>query len=69
MLVGKPVAFFTLCGKGDRTPLGLVALMLVFAQVIAATRYGADFPWSVRGFLAVQRANLDLSLALRVMVY
>ena len=69
MLVGMPVAFFALCGKGYLTPLGLVTLMLVFAQVMAAKRYGAVFPWSVRRFLAVQRANLDLSLALRVMLY
>ncbi|PIE48215.1 MAG: bacitracin ABC transporter permease [Flavobacteriales bacterium] len=49
IIVMVPVAFFTLWGKGYLAPLGFVALILVFAQVIAATGYGTYFPWSVPG--------------------
>jgi ABC-2 type transport system permease protein len=49
VLVGVPVAFFALWGKGYLAPLGFVALTLVFAQVIASTGYGSYFPWSVPG--------------------
>ncbi len=44
-----PIAFFALWGKGYLAPLGFVALILVFAQVIAATGYGSYFPWSIPG--------------------
>jgi len=49
ILIGVPIAFFALWGKGYLAPLGFVALTLVFAQVIAATGYGSYFPWSVPG--------------------
>lgn len=49
VIVGIPIAFFALYGKGYLAPLGFVALTLVFAQVIAATGYGSYFPWSVPG--------------------
>jgi ABC-2 type transport system permease protein len=49
IIVGVPIAFFALWGKGYLAPLGFVALTLVFAQVIAATGYGSYFPWSVSG--------------------
>lgn len=49
IIVGVPIAFFALWGKGYLAPLGFVALTLVFAQVIAATGYGSYFPWSVPG--------------------
>jgi ABC-2 type transport system permease protein len=49
ILVGVPIAFFALLGKGYLAPLGAVALTLVFAQIIAATGYGSYFPWSIPG--------------------
>lgn len=49
ILVGFPIAFFAILGKGYLTPLGFVALTLVFAQIIAATGYGTYFPWSIPG--------------------
>lgn len=49
IIVGVPIAFFALYGKGYLAPLGFVALTLIFAQVIAATGYGSYFPWSVPG--------------------
>lgn len=44
-----PIAFFALWGKGYLTPLGIVALLLVFAQIIGAIGLGNYFPWSVPG--------------------
>jgi ABC-type transport system involved in multi-copper enzyme maturation permease subunit len=49
ILIGVPIAFFAILGKGYLAPLGFVALTLVFAQIIAATGYGSYFPWSVPG--------------------
>jgi ABC-2 type transport system permease protein len=57
ILIGSPVAFFALSGKGYLTPLGFVALTLVFAQVIAATGHGNYFPWSVPGLFSNIAAN------------
>lgn len=47
IIVGTPIAFIALCGKGYLAPLGFVALLLVLAQVIAAAGYGTYFPWSI----------------------
>ncbi len=47
ILIGVPIAFFAIWGKGYLAPLGFVALTLVFAQIIAATGYGSYFPWSI----------------------
>jgi ABC-type transport system involved in multi-copper enzyme maturation permease subunit len=47
IVLGLPIAFFALWGKGYLSPLSFVALTLVFAQIIAATGFGNYFPWSV----------------------
>lgn len=49
ILIGVPIAFFAIWGKGYLAPLGFVALTLVFSQIIAATGYGSYFPWSIPG--------------------
>lgn len=49
ILIGVPIAFFALVGKGYLAPLGFVALTLVLAQVVAAIGYGSYFPWSIPG--------------------
>lgn len=49
VLLGVPIAFFAIWGKGYLAPLGFVALTLVFAQIIAATGYSSYFPWSIPG--------------------
>lgn len=49
IFLGTPIAFFALRGKGYLAPLGFVALTLVMAQIIAASGYGAYFPWAVPG--------------------
>lgn len=52
ILIGTPIAFFAVWGKGYLAPLGFVALTLVFAQIIAATGYGSYFPWAVPGLFS-----------------
>jgi ABC-2 type transport system permease protein len=47
VLLGTPIAFFAMWGKGYLAPLGCVALVLVFSQIIAAVGYGHYFPWAV----------------------
>jgi len=47
ILLGTPVAFFSMIGKGYLAPLGFIALVLVFSQIIAAVGFGHYFPWSV----------------------
>lgn len=49
VILGTPIAFFAVWGKGYLAPLGFAALIIVFAQVIAATGYGSYFPWAVPG--------------------
>lgn len=49
ILLGTPIAFFSLWGKGYLDSLGFVALTLVIAQIIAATGFGYYFPWSIPG--------------------
>lgn len=49
ILVGIPVAFFAMSSGGYMSPLAFVVLTLVFAQVIAATGFGAYFPWAIPG--------------------
>ncbi|MBL7821759.1 MAG: ABC transporter permease [Saprospiraceae bacterium] len=49
ILIGVPIAFFAIWGKGYLAPLGFVALTLVFAQIISATGFGSYFPWSIPG--------------------
>jgi ABC-2 type transport system permease protein len=48
-VLGTPVAFFALAGRGYLAPLGVVAITLVLAQVIAALGAGAYFPWALPG--------------------
>lgn len=49
VLLNTPIAFFAIWGKGYLTPLGIVALLLVLAQIIGAMGLGNYFPWSVPG--------------------
>ncbi len=52
VLIGTPIAFFALWGKGYLAPLGFVTLTLVVAQIIAATGYGNYFPWALPGLFS-----------------
>jgi len=49
VLLNTPIAFFALWGKGYLTPLGIVALLLVLAQIIGAMGFGTYFPWAIPG--------------------
>lgn len=58
---GMPVAFFALKGRGYLSPLGFVALALVFAQIVAAAGFGAWFPWAVPGIFSGAGGSISLS--------
>jgi ABC-2 type transport system permease protein len=47
VLLGPPIAFFSIWGKGYLTPLGILVLTVVFSQIIVALGYGHYFPWAV----------------------
>jgi ABC-2 type transport system permease protein len=47
LLLGPPVAYFALIGRGYLAPLGFVIFTLIFAQIIAAIGAGSYFPWAV----------------------
>ncbi|MBI1286989.1 MAG: ABC transporter permease subunit [Flavobacteriales bacterium] len=49
LMLGTPIAFFAMWGKGYLAPLAFVALTLVFSQIIAAVGFGAYFPWAIPG--------------------
>jgi ABC-2 type transport system permease protein len=42
-----PMAFLACVGRGYLAPMGFAMLMLFLAQILAATGWGAWFPWSV----------------------
>ena len=42
-----PVAFIASMGRGYLPPLGWAVLTIFFSQIVAATGWGAWFPWSV----------------------
>ncbi|TNE73363.1 bacitracin ABC transporter permease [bacterium] len=52
LLLGTPIAYFALKGKGYLAPLGFVVLTLVLAQIIAATGLGTYFPWAIPGIFS-----------------
>ena len=49
IIIGVPIAFFALWGKGYLAPIGFMLLTVVISQVIAAIGYGSHFPWSIPG--------------------
>jgi ABC-2 type transport system permease protein len=61
VLIGFPIAFFAIWGKGYLAPLGFVALTLVFAQVIAAAGFGSYFPWSIPGLYSGASGEYQLN--------
>ena len=49
LLLNTPIAFFALTGRGYLMPLGMVAILLVLAQIIGALGMGTYFPWAIPG--------------------
>jgi len=68
ILLNTPVAFFAIWGKGYLTPLGIVALLLVLAQIIGAMGIGNYFPWSVPGIYRGS-GGADLKMQLNEMSF
>lgn len=68
LILNSPVAFLALFGKGYLAPLGLVAIMLVLAQILGAMGVGNYFPWSVPGIYSGS-GGADLKLQLNNLSY
>ncbi len=68
ILLNTPIAFFAIFGKGFMTPLGIVAILLVLAQVIGALGFGSYFPWAVPGIYSGS-GGADLKADLNIMSY
>lgn len=68
VLLNTPIAFFAIWGKGYLTPLGVVLLLLVSAQIIGAMGLGTYFPWSVPGIFSGSGGE-DLKILLNEMSY
>lgn len=49
VLLNTPIAFFSLSGRGYLTPLGIVAILIVLAQIVGALGFGNYFPWAIPG--------------------
>jgi len=68
VILNAPIAFFALVGKGYLTPLGIVAVLLVLAQIIGAMGFGNYFPWSVPGIYSGSGGE-DLKMSLNAMSF
>ncbi|NJO92438.1 MAG: ABC transporter permease subunit [Chloroflexia bacterium] len=68
IFLNTPIAFFALYGKGFMAPLGIVAILLVLAQVIGALGFGNFFPWAVPGIYSGS-GGADLKAGLNLMSY
>ncbi len=66
ILLNTPIAFFAVSGKGYLAPLGIVAILLVLAQIIGAVGFGNYFLWAVPGLYSGSGGpdfKADLNLA------
>jgi ABC-type transport system involved in multi-copper enzyme maturation permease subunit len=68
LLLNTPVAFLAIIGRGYLLPLGIVALLLVLAQIMGAMGFGNYFPWSVPGIFSGSGGE-DLKLQLNTLSY
>ncbi len=68
VLLNTPIAFFALWGRGYLTPLGIVALLLVLAQILGAAGLGIYFPWSIPGIYSGSGGE-ELKMQLNEMSY
>jgi ABC-type transport system involved in multi-copper enzyme maturation permease subunit len=68
ILLNTPIAFFALSGKGYMAPLGIVAILLVLAQIIGALGFGNYFPWAIPGIYSGS-GGADLKSELNILSY
>jgi ABC-type transport system involved in multi-copper enzyme maturation permease subunit len=68
ILLNTPIAFFALSGKGYMAPLGIVAILLVMAQIVGALGFGNYFPWAVPGIYSGS-GGADLKSELNFLSY
>lgn len=68
ILLNTPIAFFAISGKGYLAPLGIVAILLVMAQIIGALGFGNYFPWAIPGLFSGS-GGADLKEGLNIYSY
>ncbi len=68
ILLNTPIAFFAISGKGYMAPLGIVAILLVLAQIIGALGFGNYFPWAIPGLYSGS-GGADLKAGLNIFSY
>ena len=68
ILLNTPIAFFAISGKGFMAPLGIVAILLVLAQIIGALGFGNYFPWAIPGLYSGS-GGADLKAGLNIFSY
>jgi ABC-type transport system involved in multi-copper enzyme maturation permease subunit len=66
--LNTPIAFFALFGRGFMTPLGIVAILLVMAQIFGALGFGNYFPWAVPGIYSGS-GGVDMKAGLNSISY
>lgn len=64
ILAVLPVAFFAIWSRGYLGPLGVMALMLVLAQILSALGLGLYFPWAIPGIFSGAGGELRKYLGL-----
>jgi len=64
MLLGTPLSFMGIWGKGYLAPIGMVVLMLIVSQIIGAVGLGQYFPWAVPGLYSGINVEMKESLDL-----
>ena len=62
VLLGTPISFMGIFGKGYMAPLGLVVMLIVFSQIIGALGVGHYFPWAVPGIFSGISADMKASI-------
>lgn len=62
MLLGTPISFMGVWGKGYLALIGMVVLMLIVSQIIGAVGLGHYFPWAIPGIYSGINVEMKESL-------
>jgi ABC-2 type transport system permease protein len=61
ILLGTPIAFFSMLGRGYLAPLGVVVLATVFSQIATVLGIGEYFPWALPALYSGINGNVQLT--------
>jgi len=60
ILLGTPIAFFSMLGKGYLASLGVVVLVVVFSQIMGTLGFGEYFPWAIPALYCGMAGDIQL---------